>query len=285
MRWVTAKRIFFFAVLIAVTLWAMRTTVPEKARMAPLEYKFRDALSPVQSGLTWVGKKVSYWISFPVSMVGAAERNRALEEEMAQLKSQVIQLTEYKLENQRLSELLGYKQVMSQDYNLLAASVVSRDSVSWFGTVTLNRGSRDGVKENMTVLNPEGLVGRVVTASFTTCEVLLLTDPRSGVGCLIQETRIPGIVEGTMGSSGMAKMIHIPNNIPVEKDQVVVTSGLGSIFPKGIPVGTIVSTKNESSGLFVSADIRLYADLSKLEEVLIVTSVNPAALTGPGGES
>jgi len=147
----------------------------------------------------------------------------------------------------------------------------------------VNRGSGDGVAENMTVLIPEGLVGRVVAVSAATCEVLLFTDPRSGVGSLVQDTRTPGIIEGTAGSLGLARMIHIPNDAPVEAGQAVVTSGLGSVFPKGIPVGEIAGLRNESSGLFKSADIRPYADLNRLEEVLIVTRVHPESGSPPGG--
>jgi len=274
-RWVTAKRLLFLVVLIAVTLAAMRATVPERTRLTPLGSKFRDVIEPVQTGLTWVGRQVHYLISFPVSMVGATARSQALEQEIERLESEIIQLNEYKMENQRLTGLLNYEQVMAQKFNLLTASVISRDSGKWFGTVTLNRGLKDGVKENMTVLTPEGLVGRVVSISASTCEVLLITDPNSGVSSLVQDTRTPGIVEGVDGRTVIARMIHIPNNDPVEVGQAVVTSGLGSIFPKGIPVGEIAGIRNEPSGLFLSAEIRPFANLNNLEEVFIVTFSQP----------
>ncbi|OPY55930.1 MAG: Cell shape-determining protein MreC precursor [Pelotomaculum sp. PtaU1.Bin035] len=261
------------AALVAATLAAMRVTAPELARLTPLESRFRDALAPVRISLTWLGSQARYAMSFSVSMVRAGERNLALEQEVARLESQVTQLTEFKLESERLSNLLNYKQVMAKRYNLLTASIVDRDPGNWFGTITLNRGAGDGVKENMTVLTPEGLVGRVVSVSAATCEVLLITDPRSGVGSLVQDTRTSGIVEGTTASSRMARMIHIPNNAPIEVGQAVVTSGLGSIFPKSIPVGVIAGINSESSGLFKSADILPYANLNQLEEVLIVTEV------------
>lgn len=275
MRWVTAKRLFFLAVLLAVTLGAMRVTVPERAGLTPLENRFRDVIAPVQTAFTWLGRQVYHGFSFPAAMIGAAERSQALEQEVARLKSESIHLNEYKLENQRLAGLLEYKRVMAPSYSFLAAAVVGRDPGNWFGTIKLNRGSKDGVKENMTALTPQGLVGRVVSVSASTCEVLLITDPRSGVGSLVQDSRTPGIVEGTAVSSGMARMIHIPNNAPVEEGQVVVTSGLGSVFPKGIPVGEITGLRSEPSGLFKSADIRPFADLNRLEEVLLVTGAAP----------
>ncbi len=279
MRWVTAKRLLFLVVLIAVTLAAMRATVPERTRLTPLGSKFRDVIAPVQTGLTWVGRQVHYLISFPVSMVGATVRSQALEQEIERLESEIIQLNEYKMENQRLTGLLNYKQVMAQKFNLLAASVISRDPGNWFGIVTLNRGTNDGVQENMTVLTPEGLVGRVVSVTASTCQVLLITDPSSGVGSLVQDIRTPGIVEGVDGRTMTARMIHIPNNAPVEVGQAVVTSGSGSVYPKGIPVGEITSIRNEPSGLFLSAEIRPYANLNNLEEVLIVTFSQPETNT------
>jgi rod shape-determining protein MreC len=257
----------------------MRFTVPERTGQIGLELKFRDVLAPVQTGLTWLGRQGSYLVSLPVSMVGAAARSQALEQEVERLESEKIQFNEYLLENQRLTALLDYKQVMINNYNFQIASVIGRDPGNWFGTLTLNRGSGEGVMENMAVLTPDGLVGRVITVSFSTSEVLLITDPRSGVGSLIQDNRTTGIVEGVAGSSGMARMIHIPNNAMVEIGQAVVTSGQGSIFPKGIPVGVINNIHNDPSGLFLIADILPYANLNKLEEVLIVTYVQPAAET------
>lgn len=277
MRWVTAKRLLFLAVLVAVTLAAIRVTIPERTKLTSVESKFRDVLAPVQTGLAWVGRQGRYIVSLPVSMVGAAARSQALEQEVERLESEKIQYNEYLIENQRLSALLDYKKVMAGNYNFAIASVIGRDPGNWFGTLTLNRGSSEGIKENMSVLTPEGLVGRVIAVSASTCEVLMITDPRSGVGSLVQDTRTPGIVEGVAGASGIARMIHIPNNAPVEAGQAVVTSGQGSLFPKGIPVGRINSIQNEPSGLFLSAEISPFANLNSLEEVMIVTFVQPEA--------
>lgn len=275
MRWATAKRLFLLAVLVAVTLAAMRCTVPERTGLTSPGSKFRDVLAPVQSGLTWLGRQGRYIISLPVSAVGAAARSQALEQEVKRLESEKIQFNEYLIENQRLAALLDYKSLMAGNYNFVIASVIGRDPGNWFGTITLNRGSDEGIKENMSVLTTEGLVGRVIAVSASTCEVLLITDPRSGVGSLVQDTRAPGIVEGVAGAAGIARMIHIPNNALVEAGQAVVTSGQGSLFPKGIPVGRINNVQNEPSGLFLSAELSPFADLYNLEEVMIVTFVHP----------
>lgn len=274
MRGQTLKRFFLFAVLVALSVAAMRATVPERVRLTPFESKIKDLAAPVQVGLTWLGRQVYHLASFPLSMAQAAKKLQGREEEVARLQSEVIRLAEFELENQRLTALLNYRKTMVGQYDFIAAAVIGRDPGNWFGTITLNRGARDGVTENMTVLTPEGLVGRTVFVSQSTCEVLMVTDPRSGVGALVQENRAPGIVEGTAASAGLARMIHIPNGAEVAFGQVVVTSGIGSIFPKGIPVGTVAGIKSEPSGLFKSADIQPFAPLDRLEEVLVVTVVN-----------
>lgn len=278
---INAKRLFFLIVLLTVTLAAMRYTISGQAWLTPLGSKFRDAFAPVQSGLTWASRQVQHIVSKPVALYRAAERNKALERQVEQLQSEIVVLNECKAENQRLTELLNYKQVMAQRYDLLVASVIARDPDNWFATVTLNRGSREGVRENMAVLTHQGLVGRVINATEECCEVLLITDPRSGVGALIQEIRTPGIVEGNVGSTGTARIIHIPNDAQVAEGQVVVTSGNGSIYPKGIPIGRIVSVSDESAGLFKRADIQLFAKMYQLEEVFIVTRVHPEAAGSP----
>ncbi len=283
MRWVTAKRLLFLVVLLTVTLAAMRITTPERTWSAPLEAKFRDILAPVQTGLTWIGRQTKQLVALPASLIGTAERNRALEQEVARLRSDIVRLNEYRLENQRLSLLLEYKQLMSHRFDFLAASVVARDPGNWFGMITLNRGIEDGVRSNMFVLTPEGLVGRVVTVADKTCEVLLITDPRSGIGALVQDVRTHGIVEGVTGGLGTVKMIHISNDAPVEKGQAVITSGLSSIYPKGVPIGEITDIQAESSGLFESATIRPYTDFNRLEEVLIVKTVLPEAVSSSEG--
>lgn len=270
MRWVTARRLFLIVALVLAAFVFMRFTPPETVHITVPDAVFRDVLEPAQTGLTWIGVQVNNVLTWPVTIFKAGMYNQSLEEEVADLKSQVIQINELKQENERLAALLDFKLAMAGSYETVAARVIGRDPGNWFGSITLNRGSRDQVRVNMAVTTPDGLVGRVVSVTNNTCEVLLITDPRSGVGALIQETRISGIVEGTTVVSGMTTMIHIPNSAEVTSGQVVITSGFGSLYPKNLPIGSILDIYSEPSGLFNSADVRPFADLSRLEEVLII---------------
>ena len=270
MLWDNTRRLIVMIALVIAALVLMQITAPDRVRLTGSGVVVREVLAPVQAGLSWIGEQAGNVLSWPVTLYRAGKYNKILEDEVANLKSEVILLDEYRQENERLTALLDFKQVMAESHEMKAAKVIGREPGSWFGIITLNRGHSDGVDVNMAVLTRDGLVGRVVSVTHHTCDVLLITDPRSGIGALIQETRITGIVEGSNASSTMVTMIHIPNSEEVLPGQVVITSGLGSIYPKNLPIGRITNIYSEPSGLFINAEVQLFADLTRLEEVLII---------------
>ena len=265
------RKLFLIVTLILAVLLVMKSTGLKEAAMPPLEGAWRDVLAPVQkvcvSVTRWLGKVLER----PVALLNASRQNEQLTREVAELKARLRELEEYRLENERLKKLLGFQTSSPGNFKVTAATVVGRDPGNWFKTITINKGSRQGVQVNMPVLVPEGLVGRVVEVSANTAQVMLVTDPRSAVSSLIQENRSPGIVEGTADPSGRLRMIHIPYDVFVRKGQTVITSGLGSLFPKGIVVGQILEVKKDPTGLFYNATIQTLVDFNRLEEVLIVT--------------
>jgi len=268
------KRFLFLVVLIAMALWAMRVTYMERARLTPLEIALKDTLAPIQGEFSRMGRQVSESVFLIFSIGEISAQNESLKRKVAQLEGELVRLQELEYENERLRRLLDFKSNMHGGYELVTAAVIARDPGNWFGTITLNKGSRDNIKKNMPVLTPCGLVGRVMAVSNNAAEVLLITDPRSGVGALIQENRVPGVVEGVANSSGYIRMIHIREDAPVEKGQTVVTSGMGGSFPKGIPVGTVVDVRKVASGLLKEALLRPFVDFNRLEEVFILTGVD-----------
>ncbi|HHW44666.1 MAG TPA: rod shape-determining protein MreC [Desulfotomaculum sp.] len=271
---VSGRKLFFLAVLVVLTLYVMRATAFGRTLTPPLESAFRDLLAPLEQVSTWLGRGVRDAFTYPVSLINTARREQDLAREVARLEGELRQANEYRLENERLKKLLDYRDgpAAGAGMQVTAAAVVGRDPGNWFSTLTLNKGSRDGLRENMTVLAPQGLVGRVIAVSDHTATVLLITDPRSGVSALIQDTRTPGLVEGTAGGAGLLHMIHIPNDQPVQKGQVVVTSGMSSIFVRGVPVGEITDVKRDPTGLFFEAGVKPFVDFNRLEEVLVVTA-------------
>lgn len=213
-----------------------------------------------------------------VDLRGVQEENKGLQRETAMLKRRIDQLEEQALETQRLQALLAMRQASRAEF--LAARVVGKDATNWFKTILLDRGSLEGVRRNQPVLAPDGLVGRVVEVTPTSAKVQLLTDPVNAVGGLIQRTRVTGIVSGNLGAG--ARVRYLPLMADVVVGDQVVTSGMGGVFPKGIPIGRITAVQRRSGALFQEASLQPAVDLSRLEEVLILTTLEANAGSGAG---
>ncbi|MFA5383208.1 MAG: rod shape-determining protein MreC [Eubacteriales bacterium] len=265
-------RVILLAIAVIIVLLMLKGTVLRDVSSPSMEGVLRDACAPVQKIFMAVGNWGKGALTFPLSLLAASRHNRELTEKVSGLEGEVRELEEFRLENERLKEMLDYKSsVVSSTYSLMTvAAVISRDPGNWFDTINLGKGSRQGIRINMTVVVPEGLVGRVIKVSENTAQVLLITDPRSAVSGLIQQTRSPGLVEGAGGGAGGLRMINIPYDAVIRPGQVVVTAGVGSLFPKGLPVGQIKSSGRDPSGLFYTAVIRPFVDFNRLEEVCVI---------------
>ncbi|CCO07678.1 rod shape-determining protein MreC [Desulforamulus hydrothermalis] len=278
-RFVSYKNFFLLTVLVGVTLLVMRFTHLERPRLTPLEAAVKDSLAPVQGVLMKMAGTLRNGTQFIVSLGRLEEENKELKEQVSLLKGRLYLQEELKQENKRLKELLQYKDRYQQNFSVKTAAVIGRDPGNWFGVVTLNKGSKDGILKNMPVVTPAGLVGKIVAVSATTAQLMLITDPRSGVGAMVQETRIPGVLEGSTAGSEETRLIHVPKDTELANGQTIITSGIGGTFPKGIPIGKITAVSDEPTGLFKTATVVPFADLHRLEEVLVITTVyNPDLL-------
>jgi rod shape-determining protein MreC len=150
----------------------------------------------------------------------------------------------------------------------VAARVVGRSPVAWVHTLILDKGQGDGVTRGMAVLSSDGVVGQVVSVSRHAARVLLLSDPNSGADVLVQRTRVRGIVAGSLAAHCLLK--YIQRGEDIKAGDVVVTSGLDGIFPKGQTVGRIAWIGAQDSRMFQDVEVKLSAELDKVEEVLVV---------------
>ncbi len=268
------KSFFLLSIVVVIIIVGMHLSAGNTYKLTPLESTIRDVLSPVQRVVTVVGVKISDFVTFPVRLYKVSEHNRQLEQQVVELEEKLSRYNEIRAENIRLKEQLAFKTSLVGQMKTESAEVVGREADNWFGIAIINKGSASGIRQDMAVITPAGLVGRVTNVTDHTAEVLLITDPRSGVGCLVQENRAPGIVEGVAGGRGVVNMVHISSDLTPKKGNRIVTSGYGSVFPKGIPVGTVQGTRREESGMFKTAVLETFVDFNRLEEVLVITSTN-----------
>lgn len=169
-------------------------------------------------------------------------------------------------ENQRLKDLLALRKTLG--YSTVTAQVIGRDPSNWSDSIIIDKGSDGGVVANKAVISSKGLVGRVVELGRRSAKILLITDPNSKVGVVLERNRQGGMLLGR--SDGTCKMIYIALDSDIAKGDKIVTAGLGSAFPKNIPAGEVISVGKEPGRLYKYAIIKPVDDLSKLEEVLCV---------------
>jgi rod shape-determining protein MreC len=166
-------------------------------------------------------------------------------------------------ENDRLKNFLGFKK--SSPYSTMPAQVIGRDPSNWSNSLVIDKGQSDGVGPNKAVMSTKGLVGRVVELGKRSAKVLLITDPNSKVGVIIQRNRQGGMLIGR--PDGRCRMIYIALDSDVAVGDRVLTAGSGKVFPKDILIGEVLSVDKEPGRLYKYAVIKTAEDLSKIEEV------------------
>lgn len=202
-----------------------------------------------------------------VDLRSVRQENRHLQEEIEALRSRLRGLEETGRENQRLRSLLGLQERVP--FTVAPATVLAKDATNWFHTLLIDQGTHHGVERHMAVIAPGGLVGQVVDVSSSSARVQLITDPVSAVGVLLQGTRVTGLLVG--GQSGRLRIKYLPARAEIPPGEVVITSGLGGVYPKGITIGRVLAAEGKSGALFQEATVEPAVDFSQLEEVLVVT--------------
>jgi len=230
-----------------------------------------DALAvvttPVQSMLSRVNRStVGLWSTYRDWKNVRAE-NRRLREETQQLRVEALRVTETVEENRRLRRLLALRE--SMPLATLSGEIIAREWGGWVRSLTVNRGRADRVARLTAVIGPDGLIGRVVDVRPGACIVQVLTDPTSTVGAHAVRTRTQGIVEGEpRGTLRFKYMARDGSGIQV--GDLVVTSGAGGVFPRGIPVGRVRAIDDRGSALFHYAQLAPAVDFARIDEVLLV---------------
>lgn len=182
------------------------------------------------------------------------------------LRRRLFDLREVEQENLRLKNLLNFKQ--RSPYRLVPARVIARSPDNWSSSVIIDKGRYSGIRRGMAVVNTRGLIGRVTETSVSLSKVLLINDPSQGVSSIVQSSRQEGLVNGSLGSNLI--MRYLPDEAQISPGDTIITSELSQVYPKGLLIGTVVNVGKEFSGLSRYAMIKPAADLSSVEEVLVI---------------
>lgn len=232
-------------------------------------------LAPFQRAAAWAGAQVQGVVANVQDILTVHQQNQLLRSEVEQLRVQNVQANEYAAENIRLRELLGYTQSARQ-FDLVMARVIGREPTTWTRMIVIDRGTQHGVQKNMAVITARGLVGTVTDAGPISSKVQLILDPRAAAGALVQRSRVAGVVKGTPDDAMHPRMVNVPKSQDMAVGDIIVTSGFGGIYPKGIMVGTVSAVKNDSGGLLHYAVIEPATDFQRLEDVAVIVASREA---------
>ena len=202
-------------------------------------------------------------------MVNVAKENDNYRKALNKAFENNIQLKELKLSNHRLRNLLNFEKTMTD--RVLSAEVIGKDPSPWFKTVLIDKGKNDGVETGMAVVVPKGIAGQITDVFANYSKVLLIIDHNSAVDALVQNDRARGIIKGGTAEQCFFKYVLRKHDIKI--GDIVVSSGLDGVFPKGLAVGYVSGVIKPKSGIFQEVTVTPYVDFEKLEEVLIVLNL------------
>ena len=263
------KRYRYLILFLLMTSLAFALLLPGRdtgSGTKPVPGLVLEVSGPFQKGIT---KSIRFfegiWEQY-LYLVQLEEENQMLREIVEELRKERIQLLESRSENKRLRSLIGFKQAFPEP--LLPAQVIGKDLDSWFRTLIIDRGTRDGMEQGMTVFSVKGIVGQIMESSRHFSRVLLITDRNSSVAAFVQRTRARGIVEGTGLNRCRLKYLHRSEDI--KKGDKILSSGLDSLYPKGKLIGTVMKVHKKETKLFQDVLVQPSVDFQRLEEVVVL---------------
>lgn len=256
-------------VMITVFLMIIVATVGRSHFNGPQKFGL-DVAGKGQYIVTRIkGGVENIWLGY-VALWGVRHENKLLR---AELDKSILSNQEYReamAENIRLHKLLGRKDTLNVP--TVTTQIIGRDPSLWFHTLTIDRGTSDGIEKGMPVITVEGVVGQILETSRTTSKVLLAHDQNSAVNVLIQKNRVQGIMKGK-GTQNY-KLQYILKNADVAQGDIIVTSGLGGSFPKGIPIGTVSKVIKSKRGMFQEIETEPTVNFSQLEYLIVILQQN-----------
>ena len=262
------KTVIFVIAFLALALILLSYSLKHGTGTGFVKKIVLEAAAPVHNILILSVKSVSdAWFRY-VFLVGLQQDNIDLKKKINELKAELILYQEGYLESQRLKKLLSLKDTYS--YHFISAQVIAKEPAALSRIIMINKGSAHGLKTGMPVIAPPGLVGRLTDVSWHVSKVLLFIDESSNIDAILQGPRTQGIIRGA-GSRG-CELRYILKNQDVKEGEVVVSSGIGGVFPKGLLIGVVRGVVKHDTGLFLNINVTPFVDFSKLEEVLILST-------------
>jgi rod shape-determining protein MreC len=275
-------------VVLALALITLSYRQTTSGTVGGLQDAAASALRPFQVATERVAQPFRDAYGWAESLFDARSDAKRLAAENERLRQQVIQNRTAARENMRLRALLRFREgpAFPRDYDGLAAAVVARPAQAFAQAIVVAVGSKDGVEPNSPVVTADGLIGLVTRVGTSTSRITLLTDDRSAVSALDLLTDASGVVRHGRGARSTLILDRVPKEANVRVGDVIVTAGwrsgqFSSLYPRGIPIGTVTSVGQTDTDLYKQVQVAPFADFSSLDAVIVLVEKNGEEETGP----
>ena len=258
-------------ITIVILILLVILTNTKNSNLSYIENIADKLVNPIQNGLTFLKNKVHSNNSFFTNINDLQNENEELKQKNNELEEKLREFESIKAENQTLKEYMKLTEKYS-DYKTVGADVISRDISNYSKTIVINAGKKSGIKENMTVIASEGLVGFVISATDNTAKVQTILDSSSNTSSMISSSRESVVCKGMLEGKNELKAVYLPTDAQIANGDSIETSGLGGIYPKGIFVGKVNRVINGSNINDRYAIVDTAVNFNKLDTVLVVTN-------------
>ncbi len=277
-RFFLNKRLIVLLVSIILLVALIGISLKDRQKLTWPEQFVKDSMGSVQSLFEKPAQYVAGFFQDIEDIKRTYKENKVLKARLDEYVELSVKVKDLEKENEELRDILK-KKVDMRDYNPEQATVIERNPDKWQDVVSIDKGAQQGIKKDMAVVTAKGLIGKVKNVSqFTsTVELLSSANRTNRISAVVEEdTRIFGLIEGYDKEKQALLFTKIPSDAKVEKKQIVVTSGLGGIFPKGLVIGKVIEVTPDEYGLTQTAYVKPAADLNDISHVMVAKRLMPA---------
>lgn len=271
----TRKRLIWLALIVLMALvgYSVLSPAPED-REGAVPNELSRLFRPFTAGISWVGSSIASVWNHYFYLTKTSFENDQLRQDVVQLREQALALQEAQLENQRLHNLLKFSESWSR--NPIAARVIANSTHYGIRTIIIDRGWADGIERDRPVMADGGLIGRVRVIAEHTATILLITDPNSSVDVIDARSRVRGLLVGALKTTklrrpvALSQLEYVSQDSDIQYKDDLITSGMDGVYPKGLQVGAVQEVRKDAFGLFEEVWVLPTANLSQLEEVMVL---------------
>lgn len=270
MRKFFENKVVVIILVVIVLLVIVALTASENSKLSVVRNILSVPLKPLQKGINGVGNQIKNTINFFQDARTARKENEELKIRLQEMEREMDKVYQLQKENEALKKLLSIKEQYTQEF--IGCNIIAKDPGNLFEVFTIDRGSKDGIGVNDPVVNSDGLVGRVSRVDLLSSTVVAIIDAESSVSARLSKTRDIFILKGDtqLRTQGLCRLDYIPPDVDVAVGDKVETSGMSSLYPKGIIIGEVIEVIRNEGQFDYYAIVEPVVDFRRLEEVAVI---------------